>query len=51
MAILRDEVDFAFGSVVTIPMMEKAIVKALEVGIDWVLIRNTAHQSAMVYHA
>ena len=50
-AILRIEADFAFGPVVTIPAMEKAMAKAREVGIGWALIRNTTHQGAMAYYA
>ena len=51
LAILRVAVDFTFGSVVNIPTKEKTIVKALEVGINWPLIRNTTHQNAMAYYA
>ena len=42
--------DFAFGPVVTTGAMERAIMKAREVGVGWVLIRNTSHQGAMGYY-
>jgi ureidoglycolate dehydrogenase (NAD+) len=42
--------DLAFGPVVTTRAMRLAISKAREVGIGWVLIRNTSHQGAMGYY-
>ncbi|MBN1248190.1 MAG: Ldh family oxidoreductase [Anaerolineae bacterium] len=42
--------DLAFGPVVTTAAMKRAIAKAREVGIGWVLIRNTSHQGAMGYY-
>lgn len=48
MALL--DADWAFGPVVTIKAMNRAIAKAREVGIGWVLIRNTTHQGAMGYY-
>lgn len=45
------EADRAFGPVVTVFAMEQALRKAAEVGIGWVLIRNTTHQGAMGYYA
>jgi ureidoglycolate dehydrogenase (NAD+) len=44
------DADWAFGPVVTATAMERAISKAREVGIGWVLIRNTTHQGAMGYY-
>tara|TARA_B100000029_G_scaffold389840_1_gene386332 strand:- start:30018 stop:31064 length:1047 start_codon:yes stop_codon:yes gene_type:complete len=49
-ATLLIEADFAFGPVVTTYAMKQAIIKAREVGIGWVLIRNTTHQGAMAYY-
>jgi ureidoglycolate dehydrogenase (NAD+) len=45
------EADWAFGPVVTVFAMERAIAKAKTVGIGWMLIRNTTHQGAMGYYA
>jgi len=45
------EADRAFGPVVTVPAMERAMAKARQVGIGWILIRNTTHQGAMGYYA
>jgi ureidoglycolate dehydrogenase (NAD+) len=50
-AILLLDADRAFGPVVTTLAMRRAIAKAREVGIGWVLIRNTTHQGAMAYYA
>jgi LDH2 family malate/lactate/ureidoglycolate dehydrogenase len=44
------DADWAFGPVVTTFAMQRAIAKAREVGIGWVLIRNTTHQGAMAYY-
>lgn len=44
------EADHAFGAVVTVQAMEMAMEKAAQVGIGWVLIRNTSHQGAMGYY-
>jgi ureidoglycolate dehydrogenase (NAD+) len=44
------DADWAFGPVVTTAAMKRAIAKAREVGIGWVLIRNTTHQGAMGYY-
>ncbi|NLG50517.1 MAG: Ldh family oxidoreductase [Chloroflexi bacterium] len=44
------EGDHAFGPVVTKFAMNIAISKAAEVGIGWVVIRNTTHQGAMGYY-
>ena len=49
-AILLMEADHAFGPVVTVPAMNKAIAKARDVGIGWSLIRNTRHQGCMAYY-
>jgi LDH2 family malate/lactate/ureidoglycolate dehydrogenase len=45
------DADWAFGPVVTTFAMERAISKAREVGIGWILIRNTTHQGAIGYYA
>ena len=50
-ATLLIEGDRAFGPVVTVYAMERAISKAKEAGICWALIRNTTHQGAMGYYA
>ena len=44
------DADWAFGPVVTTFAMRRAIAKAREVGIGWMLIRNTTHQGAMGYY-
>ena len=44
------DADWAFGPVVTTDAMRRAISKAREVGVGWVLIRNTTHQGAMGYY-
>ena len=44
------DADWAFGPVVTTFAMERAIAKARDVGIGWMLIRNTTHQGAMAYY-
>lgn len=50
-ATLLIEADRAFGPVVTVLAMEKAIAKARTAGIGWALIRNTTHQGAMGYYS
>lgn len=49
-ATLLMDADYAPGPVVTVPAMNRAIQKAREVGIGWVVIRNTLHQGAMGYY-
>ncbi|MHB1318462.1 MAG: Ldh family oxidoreductase [Anaerolineae bacterium] len=49
-AIALIEGDNAFGPVVTTYAMELAIAKARQVGIGWVVIRNTTHQGCMAYY-
>lgn len=44
------DADWAFGPVVTTFAMKRAIAKAQDVGIGWMLIRNTTHQGAMAYY-
>lgn len=50
-AIAVIEADLAFGPVVTSYAMQVAMAKARQVGIGWVVIRNTTHQGAMGYYA
>ena len=50
-ATLLIEGDHAFGPVVTVFAMGKAIEKARQAGIGWCVIRNTTHQGAMGYYA
>ena len=50
-ATLFVEADRAFGPVVTVFTMNRAIEKAKEAGICWASIRNTTHQGAMGYYA
>ena len=45
------EGDFAFGPVVTVFAMNKAIEKARAAGVGWVVIRDTSHQGAMAYYS
>ncbi len=45
------DADRALGPVVTVMAMRRAIEKARQAGIGWVLIRNTTHQGAMAYYA
>ncbi len=45
------DADRAFGPVVTTAAMRRAIAKARQAGLGWVLIRNTTHQGAMAYYA
>lgn len=49
-SMLSVEADRAFGPVVTVFTMNKAIEKAREVGICWAEISNTTHQGAMGYY-
>ena len=49
-AVSLIEADWAFGPVVTTFAMQRAIAKAKDVGIGWMLIRNTTHQGAMGYY-
>jgi ureidoglycolate dehydrogenase (NAD+) len=44
------DADWAFGPVVTTFAMKRAMTKAKNVGIGWILIRNTTHQGAMAYY-
>jgi len=50
-ATLLIEADHAFGPVVTVMAMRRAVEKAKHVGVGWCLIRNTTHQGAMGYYA
>jgi LDH2 family malate/lactate/ureidoglycolate dehydrogenase len=50
-ATLLIEADRAFGPVVTVLAMRRAIAKARQAGLGWALIRNTTHQGAMAYYA
>jgi len=50
-ATLLVEGDHAFGPVVTVFTMKKAIEKARQVGVGWAVIRNTSHQGAMAYYS
>jgi LDH2 family malate/lactate/ureidoglycolate dehydrogenase len=50
-ATLTIDGDRALGPVVTTLAMDRAMRKAREVGIGWVVIRNTTHQGAMAYYA
>ncbi len=50
-AVLYLDADRAYGPVVTVLAMQKAIEKARQVGIGWALIRNLTHQGAMAYYA
>ena len=45
------DADRALGPVVTTIAMRRAIAKASEVGVGWVVIRNTSHQGAMGYYS
>jgi len=49
-ATLLVEADRAFGPIVTVFAMNRAIEKAREVGVCWGIIRNTTHQGAMAYY-
>ncbi|MGI6368793.1 MAG: Ldh family oxidoreductase [Anaerolineae bacterium] len=49
-AIALVEADCAFGPVVTTYAMNLAIEKARQIGIGWVVIRNTTHQGCMAYY-
>ena len=49
-AVLYLDADRAYGPVVTVLAMQKAIEKARQVGIGWALIRNLTHQGAMAYY-
>jgi len=49
-ATLLLDADRALGPVVTVLAMNRAMEKAKNVGIGWVLIRNTTHQGAMGYY-
>ena len=49
-ATILVEADRAFGPVATVPVMEKCIDKARDVGVAWGLVRNCAHQGAMSYY-
>jgi len=49
-ATMTMDADFAFGPVVTVMAMNRAIEKAKEVGICWVIIKDTTHQGAMGYY-
>lgn len=50
-ATMLIEADHAFGPVVTKVAMRGAIAKARDVGVGWVVIRNTTHQGAMGYYS
>jgi LDH2 family malate/lactate/ureidoglycolate dehydrogenase len=50
-ATLLIDADQAFGPIVTVFAMNRAIEKARDVGIGWALIRDTTHQGAMAYYS
>ncbi|MGH7264173.1 MAG: Ldh family oxidoreductase [Candidatus Rokuibacteriota bacterium] len=50
-ATLLIDADRAFGPVVTVMAMTRAIDKAREAGIGWAVIRDTTHQGAMAYYS
>lgn len=50
-ATLLVEGDHAFGPVVTVFAMKRAIRKARQAGMGWAVIRNTTHQGAMAYYS
>jgi len=50
-ATLLLDADRALGPVVTVLAMNQAIEKAKNIGIGWVLIRNTTHQGAIGYYS
>ncbi|MFC1899928.1 Ldh family oxidoreductase [Chloroflexota bacterium] len=50
-ATLLIEADRAFGPIVTVIAMNRAIEKAQNVGIGWVLIRNLTHQGALGFYS
>jgi len=49
-ATLYVEADRAFGPVVTVFTVKRALEKAKQVGVCWAAIRNTTHQGAMGYY-
>ncbi len=49
-ATILVEAERAFGPVATVPVMEKCIDKARDVGVAWGLVRNCAYQGAMSYY-
>jgi ureidoglycolate dehydrogenase (NAD+) len=49
-ATILVEADRSFGPVATVPVMDKCIAKARDVGVAWGLVRNCAHQGAMSYY-
>ncbi|MCE2433335.1 MAG: Ldh family oxidoreductase [Candidatus Latescibacteria bacterium] len=50
-AVAHIACDRALGPVATVPAMKKAIEKAKNVGIGWVLLSNVTHQGAMAYYS
>ncbi len=50
-AVAHIACDRALGPVATVPAMKKAIEKAKNVGIGWVLLNNITHQGAMAYYS
>ncbi len=50
-AALVIEADLAFGPIVTLFALDRAMEKARKVGIGWAFIRNHSHQGAMGYYA
>jgi LDH2 family malate/lactate/ureidoglycolate dehydrogenase len=50
-ATLLIDADRAFGPVVTVMAMTRAIDKARQAGIGWAVIRDTTHQGAMAYYS
>ncbi len=49
-SVLMVDADRAFGPVITVWAMRKAIEKAKNVGIGWCLLRNVTHQGALGYY-
>ncbi len=49
-ATLYVEADRAFGPVVTVFAVKRALEKAKQAGVCWAAIRNTTHQGAMGYY-
>ena len=50
-AVAHIACDRALGPVATVPAMKKAIEKAKNVGIGWVLLSDVTHQGAMAYYS
>jgi LDH2 family malate/lactate/ureidoglycolate dehydrogenase len=50
-ATLLIDADRAFGPIVTVAAMNRAMEKAQKVGIGWVIIRNLTHQGALGFYS